>query len=200
MSELAGAGSALFVRTLMLVATFTAAAGAAARLGVTQVAAHQVAVQVWLFLSLVVDSIAIAAQNLVAVRLETDRREARRLSNRMLGWGFAWGLLLAAVFWLLRGVLPGWFTSDQSVIAAAASLMPFVAATQPLNSVVFVLDGIMIGATDFKFLAAAMTGAAVLTCLLIVLAGSLAGIWWALVVLMAARLVPLALRYIRIVT
>ena len=200
MSELAGAGSALFVRTLMLVATFTAAAGAAARLGVTQVAAHQVAVQVWLFLSLVVDSIAIAAQNLVAVRLETDRREARRLSNRMLGWGFVWGLLLAAVFWLLRGVLPGWFTSDQSVIAAAASLMPFVAATQPLNSVVFVLDGIMIGATDFKFLAAAMTGAAVLTCLLIVLAGSLTGIWWALVVLMAARLVPLALRYIRIVT
>ena len=200
MSELAGAGSALFVRTLMLVATFTAAAGAAARLGVTQVAAHQVAVQVWLFLSLVVDSIAIAAQNLVAVRLETDRREAAALSNRMLGWGFVWGLLLAAVFWLLRGVLPGWFTSDQSVIAAAASLMPFVAATQPLNSVVFVLDGIMIGATDFKFLAAAMTGAAVLTCLLIVLAGSLAGIWWALVVLMAARLVPLALRYIRIVT
>lgn len=199
MAELVGAGSALFVRTLMLVATFTAAAAAAARLGVTEVAAHQVAVQVLLFLSLVIDSIAIAAQNLVASRLETDRRSAGRLANRMLWWGFVWGVLLAAVFWLLRDALPGWFTSDPSVIAAAAALMPFVAATQPLNSVVFVFDGIMIGATDFTFMAAAMTGAAVLTCTLIALAGSLAGIWWALVVLMTARLVPLAVRYIRIV-
>lgn len=199
MAELVGAGSALFVRTLMLVVTFTAAAGAAARLGVTEVAAHQVAVQVLLFLSLVIDSIAIAAQNLVASRLETDRRAAGRLANRMLWWGFVWGLLLAAVFWLLRDALPGWFTNDPSVIAAAVALMPFVAATQPLNSLVFVFDGIMIGATDFTFMAVAMTGAAALTCTLIVLAGSLIGIWWALVALMAARLVPLAVRYIRIV-
>lgn len=200
MAELVGAGSALFVRTLLLVATFTAAAGAAARLGVTEVAAHQVAVQVLLFLSLVIDSIAVAAQNLVASRLETDRLQARRLANRMLWWGFVWGMMLAAVFWLLRGELPGWFTNDPSVIAAATALMPFVAATQPLNSVVFVFDGIMIGATEFTFMAVAMAGAAALTCTLIALAGSLTGIWWALAALMAARLVPLALRYIRIVT
>lgn len=200
MAELVGAGSALFVRTLLLVATFTAAAGAAARLGVTEVAAHQVAVQVLLFLSLVIDSIAVAAQNLVASRLDTDRRAARRLADRMLWWGFVWGTALAVVFWLLRGALPGWFTNDPSVIAAAAALMPFVAATQPLNSVVFVFDGIMIGAAEFTFMAAAMAGAAALTCTLIALAGSLAGIWWALAALMAARLIPLALRYIRIVT
>ena len=199
MRELVGAGSALFVRTLVLVTTFTVATASAARLGVTEVAAHQVAVQVWIFLSLVVDSIAIAAQNLVAAHLESDREGARRISNRMLMWGVSWGVLLAVVFWMLRNTLPGWFTSDPSVIAMAASLTPFVAVIQPVNSVVFVLDGIMIGAADFTFLATAMIGAAALTCVLVVTAVSISGIWWALVILMLARLAPIAWRYVRVV-
>ena len=200
MGELIDAGSALFIRTLVLVATFTVATASAARLGVTEVAAHQVAVQVWFFLSLVVDSVAIAAQNLVAAHLARDRKKARRLSNRMVGWGVAWGVLLAVSFWLLRDILPGWFTSDRSVMIMAASLMPFVALSQPLNSVVFVLDGIMIGAADFRFLALAMTGAAALTCVLLITATSIGGIWWALIILMVARLLPLIRRYVRVVT
>ena len=199
MRELISAGSALLVRTLVLVTTFTVATASAARLGVTEVAAHQVAVQIWIFLSLVVDSIAIAAQNLVASRLENDRQAARRLSNRMLMWGFSWGVLMAAVFWVLRNTLPGWFTPDPSVIAVATSLMPFVAVSQPLNSLVFVFDGIMIGASDFTFLALAMTGAAALSCLLIITAASITGIWWALVVLMLVRLAPITWRYVRVV-
>lgn len=198
MKELILAGSALFVRTLALVSTFTVATASAARLGVTEVAAHQVAVQVWFFLSLVLDSVAIAAQNLVAARFRNDRRAARRLSDRMLMWGLAWGVLMAAVFWVLRDALPGWFTPDLSVVAMAASLMPFVAITQPLNSLVFVLDGIMIGAADFTFLAVAMVGASALTCALLVTAGSIGGIWWALVILMMARLVPISFRYVRV--
>ena len=199
MRELIGAGSALFVRTLALVTTFTVATASAARLGVTEVAAHQVAIQVWFFLSLVVDSIAIAAQNLVAAHLRTDPSRARRLSNRMLAWSFSWGVLMAVVFWVLRNALPGWFTPDPAVIAMAASLMPFVAITQPLNSVVFVLDGIMIGAADFTFLAAAMVGANGLACTLLLTAGSISGIWWVLVILMLARVGPITWRYVRVV-
>ena len=198
MKELILAGSALFVRTLALVSTFTVATASAARLGVTEIAAHQVAVQIWFFLSLVLDSVAIAAQNLVAARFRNDRRAARRISDRMLTWGLAWGVLMAAVFWILRDTLPGWFTPDLSVVTMAAALMPFVALTQPLNSLVFVLDGIMIGAADFTFLAVAMVGASALTCALLVTAGSIGGIWWALVILMVARLVPVSLRYVRI--
>lgn len=200
MRVLVSAGSALFVRTLVLVATLTVATASAARLGVTEVAAHQVAAQIWFFLSLVVDSLAIAAQNLVAVHLASDRATARRLSRRMLLWGVVWGILLAVLFWMLRDMLPGWFTSDRSVVVMAASLMPIVALSQPLNSLVFVLDGIMIGAADFRFLALAMTGAGVVTCVLLVSATSIGGIWSALVVLMVARLVPLAWRYVRVVT
>ena len=200
MKELVDAGSALFVRTLVLVTTLTVATASAARLGVTEVAAHQVATQVFFFLSLVVDSVAIAAQNLVAGNLTRDRKRARQLSNRMLVWGVAYGVLLAIVFWLLRDTLPTWFTPDRSVITMTVSLMPFVALTQPLSSLVFVLDGIMIGAADFKFLAVAMTGAAALTCVLLVTATSVSGIWMALVVMMLARFVPLAWRYVRVVT
>ena len=197
MRELIAAGSALFVRTLVLVATLTVATASAARLGVTEVAAHQVAAQIWFFLSLVVDAVAIAAQNLVAGHLASRAEVARRLSRRMLVWGTAWGFLLATVFWLLRDTLPAWFTPDRSVVLMAASLMPIVALSQPLNSLVFVLDGIMIGAADFNFLALAMTGAAAVTCVLLITATSITGIWWALVALMVTRFVPLAWRYVR---
>lgn len=197
--ELVEASSALFVRTLALVLSFTVAASAAARLGVTEVAAHHVTVQIWSLLYMVVDSVAIAAQNLVASNLATNPAVVRRLSNRMLLWGVVWGCLLAVIFWVLRHDLPGWFTNDPSVVVAAASLMPFVAVAQPLNSVVFVLDGVLIGAADFNFLAAAMVGASVVTCVLLVASDSLTGIWWAMMVLMAARLVPLVWRYLRVV-
>ncbi len=198
MSALIGAGSALFVRTFALVATFTVSTSAAARLGVTEVAAHHVAIQIWSLLYMVVDSVAIAAQHLVATHLPSHRETAARLARRMLAWGVIWGIMLAVIFWALRYELPGWLTHEPSVVILASSLMPFVAVSQPLNSVVFVLDGIMIGAADFRFLAVAMIGASLLTNVMLVSAGSLNGIWWAIMTLMVARFVPLGWRYLRI--
>ena len=196
MKALLGAGSALTLRTLSLVITFTVATSVATRLGVDEVAGHQVASQIWIFLALVVDSIAIAGQTLVAGHLGEGRGAvARRLANRMLVWGLIWGVFLAALFWSLRGVLPGWFTDDPGVIAVASVVLPFVALTQPLNSVVFVLDGIFIGAGQFRFLGLAMAGAALATCALLLMATSITAVWWALTFLMVARLIPMALRY-----
>ncbi len=200
MGELIGAGSALLIRTFSLVTTLTVATATAARLGVTEVAAHQVIAQLWAVLSFVVDSVAIAAQNLVAIHLARDRATARRLGRRMLQWGGAWGVLLGGSFWLLRDTIPGWFTSDPSVALVAASLMPIVAAGQPVSSVVYVLDGIMIGAARFRFLALAMIGAAALTCTLLVMADSISQVWLAMIVLMVARVIPLGWGYVRAVT
>ena len=196
MKTLLSAGSALTVRTLSLVVTFTLAAAVATRLGVAEIAGHQIASQIWIFLALAVDSLAIAGQTLVAGRLgEGNGVEARRLADRMLVWGLVWGILLAILFWLTRNVLGGWFSDDPEVLAVVAMVMPFVALTQPLNSVVFVFDGILIGAQQFRFLAIAMVGAAVVTCGLLLLAGSIVAVWWALTILMFVRIVPMAVRY-----
>jgi len=193
--ELISAGSALFVRTSALVATLTFAVAVAARLGDTEVAAHQVAVQVWVFLNLAVDAVAIAAQNLVAGHLATDRAAARRFSERMLLWGLCWGVLLAAALWLMRQHLPGWFTTDPSVSALVMTLIPIIALSQPLNGLIFVLDGIMIGATDFAYMAKAMVFVAGVACLLLLMAGSISAVWWALVVMNVLRLATLYPRY-----
>jgi len=176
--------------------TFTVATSVAARLGVAEVAGHQVALQIWIFLALVVDAVAIAGQTLVASHLgDGDEAGARRLGNRMLMWGFVWGVALAILFWLVRNTLPTWFTSDPEVIVVAAGLMPFVALTQPLNGVVFVFDGVLIGAGVFRFLGLAMLGAAVVTISLLLVAGSITAVWWALTALMIVRIVPMAIRY-----
>ena len=193
--ELIGAGTALFVRTSAIVAALTVAVAVAARLGDTEVAAHQVAAQVYIFLSLVVDAVAIAAQNLVAGHLTTDRAAACRFSQRMLLWGLCWGVLLAAVFWLMRHDLPGWFTTDPAVAALVITLMPIVALSQPLNGLVFVLDGIMIGATEFTYMAKAMVFAATVGCSLMLMAGSISAVWWALVAMNVLRLATLYRRY-----
>lgn len=195
LQELIGAGSALFIRTSALVATLTVAVAVAARLGDTEVAAHQVAVQTWFFLTLIVDAVAIAAQNLVAGHLATDRVAAYRFSQRMLLWGLCWGLLLGATFWLIRHDLPGWFTTDPGVAALVITLMPIIALSQPLNGLIFVLDGIMIGATEFTYMAKATVFAAGVGCLLLLMAGSISAVWWALVTMNALRLLTLYPRY-----
>jgi len=139
--------------------------------------------------------VAIAAQNLVAGHLATDRAAACRFSQRMLLWGLCWGMLLAAAFWLMRQDLPGWFTTDPSVAALVITLMPIIALSQPLNGLVFVLDGIMIGAIEFTYMAKAMVFAAVVACSLMFVAGSVSAVWWALVIMNMLRLATLYRRY-----
>ena len=186
------------IRTLALVTTFTVATSTATRLGATTVAAHQVASQVWLFLALVVDAIAIAAQAIVGTAVgESDRAGGDAAAHRMLQWSAVWGFVLAVVFWLLRDLLPRWFTSEEAVVALAASLMPFVALMQPLNALVFVWDGIFIGAGRFRFLALSMVGAAVVTVGVLLRAGSITDVWWAIVMLMVLRAVPMAVAHRR---
>ncbi len=192
------AGSALTLRTLALVTTFTVATATAARISPTAVAAHQVASQVWIFLALVVDALAIAAQAIIGKSLgEDDEGGARDASNRILQWGLVWGIALGVAFWLLRDALPGWFTDQAEVVAVVAGLMPFVALMQPLNALVFVWDGIFIGAGRFRFLAVSMVGAAAGTIILLLLADSIVAVWWAIVFLMGARAVPMGVAYRR---
>ena len=195
-------GRDLLVRTASLVATMTLATAVATRIGVTEVAAHQVAAQLWLFLALVVDALAVSAQALVAKHLGADAPdEARAVASRLLQWGVVTGLLLAVGFFALQPVLPFFFTDDPATIAAVLSVFPFVALLQPLNGLVFVWDGIYMGAERFGYLARAMllsAGSAAAVLLLVrPMDWGLTGVWWGLTALMGVRLLTLAIPYAR---
>jgi MATE family multidrug resistance protein len=197
---LLAAGTDLIVRTAGLLAVFTMATAVAARDGTATVAAHQVAAQVWLFLSLVLDSLAIAGQAMVGNYLGEDRPgEARAASNRMLQWGALFGMLLGLLFLALGPILPRAFTEDAEIVKLVAGVMPFVAVLQPLGALVFVWDGIFMGARRFRFLMVSTVAASLLA--VIVLAATavwgwgLTGVWWAISALIIARLAFLSIRY-----
>ncbi len=207
-------GGALLVRTTALIGVMTVATAVATRVGTLAVAAHQVASQLWLLLALVVDALAVAAQAMVARYRGQEVGEscsapvpaegaqpitARQASDRLLAWGLGVGLLLAGVFVLLRPWLPRLFTNEPTAIARVDMLLPFVIWMQPLNALVFVWDGIFMGAEAFRFLARQMvvSAAAALAVLLAVVpfGWGLQGVWWGIVTVMVARLVTLASRY-----
>jgi putative MATE family efflux protein len=190
----------LFVRTASLRAALLVTTAVAARLGTVQLAAHEVAFQIWNFLALALDAIAIAAQALTGRYLGAgDVAMARQSARRMIEWGVAGGIVLGVVIAVLRPLLPHVFSSDERVITLAAFLLWFVAVLQPVNAVVFVLDGVLIGAGDLRFLAWAMAGALVvfvpLAALVAVLDLGIGWLWAALGALMLARFAGLTWRF-----
>ena len=135
-------------------------ASSSTRLGDAPLAAHQIAFQLWVFLALVLDAIAIAGQIIVGQELGADRpEEAYDASVRMIWLSFATGAVFAVVLLALGDVIPRAFTSDETVLAQCALLWPLFALMQPLNGIVFALDGILIGASDGRYLALSMVGA-----------------------------------------
>lgn len=195
-------GWQLLLRTGALVGTMTLATAVAARVSVTAVAAHQVANQLWAFMALIVDALAVAGQALVSTYLgRGEAEEARAVARRLLQLGLAVGLGLATVFWLARPYLPGLFSDDPKTVEMVLQIFVFVAVLQPLNGLVFVWDGIFMGTEDFRFLAVAMllsAGAAATVLLLVLPMGwGLEGVWWGITTLMLARVVTLAWRHTR---
>lgn len=194
-------GGHMLIRTGSLIATMTFATAVAARLGVIEVAAHQVTYQLWGFLALVVDSLAIAAQTLLARHIGSDDpRAARRVGNRLLQWGLAVGIALGLLFWLARPHLAPLFTDDPQTTALITTTLIFVVVLQPLNGLVFVWDGLFIGLEAFRYLAITMVIAAIITAGLLGATlwfdWGLIGVWWAITAMMLIRLVSLGLPWL----
>ena len=195
-------GSRLVVRTASLLFAFLVAAAIAARFGDDDVAAHQIAMQVMLFLALGLDAIAIAAQAMVGKFLgAAAAEEARSASRRMIEWGIVVGVGIGIVVALTSPWLVRIFTTDPDVQGLAEQLLWIVAALQPMAAVVFVLDGVLIGAGDAGYLALAMLVATLvvfLPCALVVYAldAGLLWLWGAIAAWMMARLVGMLARYV----
>lgn len=193
------AGLPLVIRTLSMRVTALAATATATSMGDAPLAGHQILTNLWITLSLILDAVAIAGQAITGRQLGAgDTTAVRAVSRRMIGWGVltglgCTGLLLAAPLYLPL------FTPDPAVAGAVAGAVLVAAALQPLCGVVFVLDGILIGAGDGRYLAWASLAAT--GCFLpaawavAVYDGGLAALWWATGLWIAARLVALLHRF-----
>ena len=202
MRRLLRVGRHLFVRTVMLYTSFLAAGAVAARFGDVSIGAHQVAIQLWFFLALLLDAIAIAGQVIVGRMLGAgDADGAFGSSARMIALTVYLGFAFAVVMLLAEGWLPRAFTSDPAVLDQAQRIWPIFAAMQPLNGAVFALDGILIGAGDARYLMWSMV-AATAAAVSVALATlhydwGLVGVWCALFVLICVRLATLSVRFSR---
>ena len=156
-------GSQLMVRTGSLLAALLVTTALAARISNVALAAHQIAFQVWTFLALALDAVAIAGQALVGRYLGAgDATSARSVSRRMLHLGLAAGTVLGLVVIATRPWLSDLFTNSAGVRHQTDQILWFVAGLQPLAAAVFIFDGILIGAGDAKYLAGAMAAASVI--------------------------------------
>jgi putative MATE family efflux protein len=195
-------GSRLVVRTGSLLAAVLAATAIASRIGDDAVAAHQVAYQVFLLLALSLDALAIAAQAMIGRSLGADDpHAARAAARRLLEWGVVVGIGFGVVLAVLRPWLVPLFTDDPGVEDLALQVLLVLALLQPLNAVVFVFDGVLIGAGDAGYLAVAMVVASVFVfapaaIAVLVLDGGLVWLWAALALWMLARAVGMTARYL----
>ena len=150
------AGWPLLIRTAMLRVALLAATATAAGLGTAGLAAHNVAYVVWGLLALALDALAIAAQALVGRYLgEGDPDAVRRLTGRLVAWGVGGGFVLAVMTAALAVPLASVFSADPDVRRLIVLALLVVAVLQPLAGWVFVLDGLLIGAGDGRYLAVA---------------------------------------------
>ncbi|MFD4631616.1 MATE family efflux transporter [Streptomyces sp. NPDC058284] len=195
----AQAGAPLLVRTLSLRAILMIATAVAARLGDSDVAAHQIVLSLWSLLAFALDAIAIAGQAIIGRYLGADDPDgARAVCRRMVEWGIASGVVLGLLVVLARPLFIPLFTGDAAVQDAALPALVVVALAQPVCGIVFVLDGVLMGAGDGPYLAWAMIiTLAVFTpvaLLVPVFGGGLTTLWGAMTLMMAVRMLTLWLR------
>ncbi len=152
-------GSPLLVRTVALRGVLVTTTWVAAGFGDVPLAGYQVAATIWSFLAFVLDALAIAAQALTGKALGAgDVVSTRAATNLMIRWGVLGGFVLALLLLGVSNVAPALFTTDPHVRTVITTGLFIVALQQPLAGFVFVVDGVLIGAGDGRWLARAMTG------------------------------------------
>lgn len=187
-------GRDLILRTMAFQACFVSAGAVAARFGAAAVAAHQVVLQLWNFLALVLDSLAIAAQSLVGAALGAGQfAHAKSVAWRVTIFSTLAASVLSIVFAVGASVIPAVFTDDRLVLDAIGVPWWFMVAQLPVAGIVFALDGVLLGAGDAKFmrnatLTSALVGFLPLIWLSLAFGWGLLGIWAGLSTFMVLRL------------
>ena len=150
----ARSGGWLLLRTVSLRLTLLLTVAVATSLGTEELAGWQIAFTMFSFAAFALDALAIAAQALIGLALgRDDPRAARLVLRRTLAWGAWFGVIVGALIGGLSGVIGLMFTGSADLAALVMPALIVLAVAQPICGMVFVLDGVLMGAGDAKYLA-----------------------------------------------
>lgn len=194
-------GKDLILRSLSFQIAMISAAVVAGRISPAALGAHQVLMQLQNFMSLILDSLAIAAQTLVGAALGAQSvTAARMIGQRVVLYSSVFALILAAGLSIGASYIPALFSTDPVLLAELARPWWQLVALVVLGGVVFAFDGVLLGASDSKFLRsitllAVFGGFIPGVWLAYFLQTGLVGLWWGLLAFMAIRLVAVVYRF-----
>uniref|UniRef100_A0A0E0B640 Protein DETOXIFICATION n=1 Tax=Oryza glumipatula TaxID=40148 RepID=A0A0E0B640_9ORYZ len=150
-------GGMLLGRTLSVLITMTLGTAMAARQGTIAMAAHQICLQVWLAVSLLSDALAVSAQALIASSFaKLDYEKVKEVTYYVLKTGLLVGAALALLLFASFGRIAELFSKDPMVLQIVGSGVLFVSASQPINALAFIFDGLHFGVSDFSYSASSM--------------------------------------------
>ncbi|KAH6787904.1 MATE efflux family protein [Perilla frutescens var. hirtella] len=191
-------GGFLIGRTLAVLLTLTLGTSMAARQGPVAMAAHQICSQVWLAVSLLTDAFGAAAQALVASYIsKEDYVSVKDVTQFVLKIGLITGVSLAVILGISYSSLAQLFTKDVEVLGVVSTGILFVCASQPINALAFIFDGLYYGVSDFRYAAISMMLAGAISSVVLLYAPTvvgLPGVWFGLTLLMALRMVAGCIR------
>jgi len=194
-------GRDLILRSASFQVAFLTATAVVSRVGTAALGGHQIMMQLWNFMSLILDSLAIAAQALTGAALGAgSARHARSVGSKVVMYSTIFSAFLALVFAAGAGVIPRVFTSSQEVIDAMSQPWWILVGMVIAGGVVFALDGVLLGAGDAAFLRS-LTIASVLLGFLpgVLLAHAmgtgLTGVWCGLAAFISFRLIGVVYRF-----
>lgn len=192
-------GRDLIVRSLAFQVAMLSATAVVGRFGTAPMAAHQIMTQLWNFLTLVLDSLAIAAQTLIGAALGAGH-SAKRVGQRILGYSAGFAVALAVIFAVGASLIPRIFTQDSAVLDALARPWWVMVAMVIAGGVLFALDGVLLGAGDAAFLRTLTFASVILgylpgVFLAYALDWGLTGVWAGLAAFIALRTVGVVYRF-----
>uniref|UniRef100_A0A0E0QUQ4 Protein DETOXIFICATION n=1 Tax=Oryza rufipogon TaxID=4529 RepID=A0A0E0QUQ4_ORYRU len=181
-------GGMLLGRTLSVLITMTLGTAMAARQGTIAMAAHQICLQVWLAVSLLSDALAVSAQALIASSFaKLDYEKVKEVTYYVLKTGLLVGAVLALLLFASFGRIAELFSKDPMVLQIVGSGVLFVSASQPINALAFIFDGLHFGVSDFSYSASSMITVGAISSLFLLYAPKvfgLPGVWAGLALFM----------------
>lgn len=186
-------GGFLIGRTLAVLITMTIGTSMATRQGPVAMAAHQICYQVWLAVALLTDALAASSQTLIASYLSKgDYGTVREITHFVLKIGAFTGISLAAVLGGTFRSIATMFTRDTEVLGIIGTIVLFVSASQPINALAFIFDGLHYGVSDFPYAAGSMMLVGAISSVFLLYAPrvyGLQGVWLGFTLFMGLRMV-----------